>query len=76
MERDNGKIINTWGIEYKSWGSFKTALINRGVSLTPDQWELLDEILFSSAIHAPYSGGDIEYALKKIRKVKKWIKVD
>ena len=75
MERDIGKIINTWGIEYKSWGSFKTALINRGVVLTLDQWELLDEILFSSAIHAPYSSGDIEYALRKIRKVKNWIKV-
>ena len=75
MERDNGKIINTWGIEYKSWGSFKRALINRGVSLTLDQWELLNEILFSSAVHEPYSSGDIEYALKKIRTVKKWIRI-
>lgn len=60
---------------YNSWGTFKTALINRGVVLTLDQWDLLDEILFDGAIHAPYSSGDIEYALKKIRRVKKWIKI-
>ena len=55
---------------YKSWTSFKTALNARLPERLPDSlWSTLEEILFSAAIHPPFSDGDIEFALRKIKRL-------
>lgn len=65
---------------YYTWESFKLAIIetikNNGgrCDLTNNQWAFLEMLLFDEAVHEPYSSGDILFALKKIKKVRKWVK--
>lgn len=61
-------------IVYRNWAEFREALIERGYNLSRRQWDLLSELLFASAIHAPYTEGDIEYAIKKIKRVRGFVK--
>lgn len=55
---------------YEKWAEFKQVLIKRlGKDLPDELWVLIEDILFSSAIHEPFDDGDIEFSLKRIRKV-------
>ncbi|MAF43095.1 MAG: hypothetical protein CMI54_02850 [Parcubacteria group bacterium] len=54
---------------YNTWADFTTALQSQ-VELTELEWKMLEEVLFSASIHAPFSKGDLDYALEKIKRIK------
>ena len=57
---------------YETWAEFKQVLMLHLDDELPDVlWELIEDILFVAAIHAPFDDGDIEFSLQRIRKVRR-----
>jgi len=57
---------------YRTWREFRVAL-NRHLAepLPTNLWVVWEELLYSAAIHEPFSDGDIEFALHKIKRLRK-----
>ena len=57
-----------------TWLSFRLALEREtGKNYPPYLWDMLRETLSWSAIHEPYSEGDIEIALKQVASIQKFM---
>ena len=55
---------------YETSDEFKIALEEKlGYVISPELWDVIVEFLFVSAVHEPYSDGDVLFALPKIRKM-------
>ena len=59
---------------YDTWGSFREVLENIvEYEVSPAVWRLLEKVLFWSAVHEPYSSGDVVFALNALDEImKEW----
>ena len=68
-------MIQPKEIVYRSWTEFREALVARlGYDLSHKQWDLLSFHLSASAIHPPYSEGDIEYVRRILKRIRGFVK--
>ena len=61
--------------KYKTEAQFRSRLEDiLKLQIAENTWKFINDFLYGAAIHAPYSEGDIKYALPKIKRLLKLLK--